>query len=53
LTDQELVKAAQKGDDGAFEELIRLHESRVAATITGMLGRCPEAEDVGQETTLL
>lgn len=49
-SNEELLKAAAGGDLGAFEELIRALEARVAGVIIGMLGRCPEAEDVGQET---
>ncbi len=50
LTDEKLITAAREGDQNAFQELVRRHESRVAATVIGMLGRCAEAEDVGQET---
>jgi RNA polymerase sigma-70 factor (ECF subfamily) len=50
LTEQELITAAREGDDEAFKDLVRRHESRVAATVIGMLGNCPEADDVGQET---
>jgi RNA polymerase sigma-70 factor (ECF subfamily) len=50
LTDEKLVSAARQGDQEAFKELIKRHESRVAATVIGMLGQCPEVEDVGQET---
>lgn len=50
MTDEEQIKASLAGDDVAFKELIKRHESRVAATVIGMLGKCPEAEDVGQET---
>jgi RNA polymerase sigma-70 factor (ECF subfamily) len=50
LTDEKLMSRAREGDNEAFKELIRRYESRVAATVIGMLGRCPEAEDVGQET---
>jgi RNA polymerase sigma-70 factor (ECF subfamily) len=50
LTDQELVAAAKDGDDDAFKELVMRYEPVVAATVIGMLGNCPEAEDVGQET---
>ena len=50
MTDDQLIKAARAGDHGAFKELVRLYEPRVAATVIGMLGKCPEAEDVGQET---
>ncbi len=50
LSEQGLVKKAQKGDKNAFKELVKQNEHRVAATVIGMLGNCPEAEDVGQET---
>ncbi|MBD3288173.1 sigma-70 family RNA polymerase sigma factor [candidate division KSB1 bacterium] len=50
LTDGELIKAYQAGDENAFRTLVKRYESRVAATVIGMLGKCPEAEDVGQET---
>ncbi len=50
LTEQELIKAAREGDEEAFKHLVKCHESRVAATVIGMLGNCPEADDVGQET---
>lgn len=50
LTDDELIAAARQGDDGAFQQLVRRHQSRVAATVISMLGKCVEADDVGQET---
>lgn len=50
MTDDQLIKAAQQGDEQAFKQLIKQYESRVASTVIGMLGKCPEAEDVGQET---
>jgi RNA polymerase sigma-70 factor (ECF subfamily) len=50
LKEKELVKAAQNGDKNAFQELIKKYEPQVAATVIGMLGHSPEAEDVGQET---
>lgn len=50
LNEKELVRAAKNGDKNAFQELIRKYENQVAATVIGMLGYCPEAEDVGQET---
>lgn len=49
-TNEELARAAASGDTAAFEELVRKLEPRVAATVIGMLGRTPEAEDIGQET---
>jgi RNA polymerase sigma-70 factor (ECF subfamily) len=50
LTDDKLIQQYHEGDEGAFKELIKRYESRVAATVFGMLGNCPEAYDVGQET---
>ena len=32
------------------QELVRQNEHRVAATVIGMLGNCPETDDVGQKT---
>lgn len=49
LNDQELIIDALNGDHNAFKELIKKYESQVAATVIGMLGHCPEAEDIGQE----
>ena len=50
VPDLELVERARAGDDGAFRVLVERYESQVAGTVVGMLGRCPEADDVGQET---
>ncbi|MFZ1947063.1 MAG: sigma-70 family RNA polymerase sigma factor [bacterium] len=50
MKEEELVRAARAGDDDAFKEIVRRHEPTVARTVIGMLGDCPEAEDVGQET---
>lgn len=43
------LAAARLGDSQAFARLVERHEGRVAATVIGMLGEGPEAEDVGQE----
>lgn len=50
LPDIELLKSSRDGDVGAFGELVKRYESKVAATVIGMLGQCEEADDVGQET---
>jgi len=52
LTDEKLIRQAREGDDEAFRGLVRRYESLVAGTVIGMLGQCPEADDVGQETFL-
>ena len=49
-SDQVLIDRAGAGDEGAFRDLVERYESRVAATVIGMLGAGDEAEDVGQET---
>jgi len=49
VTDRELLEKARAGDDKAFEELVKRYEPQVAATVIGMLGPGPAAEDVGQE----
>ena len=50
ISEKDLVRKARNGDNNAFKRLIEQNEHRVAAIVTGMLGRCPEADDVGQET---
>ena len=49
-SDLELTRRARDGDDHAFRELVERYQGRVAATVIGMLGPGPDAEDVGQET---
>lgn len=49
-TDDELIQEILKGKQELFKILVLRYEQRVAATVIGMLGRCPEAEDIGQET---
>ena len=48
--DGELLRRSREGDFTAFSELVRRYESKVAATVIGMLGPGDEADDVGQET---
>ena len=48
--EQALVARARDGDSAAFRELVERYEGLVAATVTGMLGPGPEADDVGQRT---
>lgn len=49
-TDEVLLARARDGDAEAFRQLVERYEGAVATTAIGMLGRGPEAEDVGQET---
>lgn len=50
--DQELVDRWQRGDRGAFEQLVQRHERRVFRLLLRMLGSRADAEDVAQETFL-
>jgi len=47
--DRELAAASLAGDERAFARLVERHRGRVAATVVGMLGPGPEADDVGQD----
>lgn len=48
----DLLKKAAQGNQSACAELIHRYQRTVAGTIYGILGLCPEAEDIGQETFL-
>jgi RNA polymerase sigma-70 factor (ECF subfamily) len=50
--DHDLVRRWQAGDEGAFEQLVRLHEKKVFRLLLRMMGNREEAEDVAQETFL-
>ena len=49
-SDDELIGRAREGDQRAFQEIVERYEGKVAATVIGMMGPGPEADDVGQET---
>ncbi|MBN2000955.1 RNA polymerase sigma factor [candidate division KSB1 bacterium] len=50
LTDAQLLDKVKNGDTYLYREIVERYEPQIAATVYGMLGSCPEAEDVGQET---
>jgi len=50
LTDKEIIEKVLKGNHELFGLIIDRYERPVAATIKGLLGDCPEAEEVGQDT---
>jgi RNA polymerase sigma-70 factor (ECF subfamily) len=47
--DQELVRKAQKGDMGAFEELVARHRDKIYARALSMMRNEEEAVDLSQE----
>ena len=49
-TDEDLLALARAGDQRAMRRIVERYEGKVAATVIGMLGSGPEADDVGQET---
>lgn len=48
-TEAELIKLAREGNNLAFRQLVQRHEQQLRATVVGMLGNVPEADDVAQE----
>lgn len=52
LVDFELVERARSGDDVAFNEIVRACRKRILGTITRLISRPEDVEDVGQEVFL-
>lgn len=52
LPEAKVIRMAQRGDEGAFERLYRLHSARVYAVCMRMLRNPDEAEDSTQEVFL-
>ena len=52
MTEKELVRAAQRGDDSAFEELVRTYEKRVYHLALRMCGNVDDTYEVAQEAFL-
>ncbi len=49
LVDFEVVKRAQTGDGAAFNEIVRAYRKRILGTISRLIARPDDVEDVGQE----
>ena len=49
MTDEQILDNIKKGNSSAYRELVIRYESQIASTVIGMLGKGPEAEDIGQE----
>src|SRR5947199_1802377 len=52
LVEFELVKRAQEGDGAAFNQLVLAYRKRILGTISRLIGRPEDVEDVGQEVFL-
>lgn len=50
LSDNEIIDKILNGNPDLYRLLVERYKNPVAGVIKGMLGDCPEAEDVGQET---
>lgn len=52
LVEPAVVERARNGDDAAFNELVRVYRKRILGTISRLIGRPEDVEDVGQEVFL-
>ncbi len=52
MTETELVRAAQKGDESAFEELVRTYEKKIYHLSLRMCNNQEDALEIAQETFL-
>ena len=52
LVDFELIKRAQTGDGAAFNEIVLAYRKRILGTITRLIARPEDVEDVAQEVFL-
>src|SRR5215468_5468884 len=52
LVDFELIKRDQKGDSAAFNEIVLVYRKRILGTITRLIARPEDVEDVAQEVFL-
>src|SRR3989440_10950258 len=50
VPDLDLVRAAQKGDGAAYDELVRRYQERIYATVYHMTSNHEDANDLAQET---
>src|SRR5580704_7750420 len=50
--EKQLVRTAQDGNEAAFEELVRRHQQRVFALVSGIVRRQEDVEDIAQQVFL-
>jgi RNA polymerase sigma-70 factor (ECF subfamily) len=49
LVEQQLVEKAREGDPGAFNQIVTAYRKRILGTISRLIGRPEDVEDVAQE----
>ena len=49
MTEEALVKAARRGDDAAFEELVRRYEKKVYALSLRLCGNSEDAQEAARQ----
>jgi RNA polymerase sigma-70 factor (ECF subfamily) len=49
LVEQELIERARAGDAGAFNDIVLAYRKRILGTISRLIGRPEDVEDVAQE----
>lgn len=52
LVDFELIEGARGGNDAAFNQIVLAYRKRILGTISRLIGRPEDVEDVGQEVFL-
>src|SRR3982074_3107376 len=52
LVEFELIQKAQQGDSSAFSQVVTAYRRRILGTISRLIGRPEDVEDVGQEVFL-
>ena len=52
LVEFQLIERARAGDDQAFQEIVRAYRRRIMGTISRLIGRPEDVEDVAQEVFL-
>ncbi|MCS7026473.1 MAG: sigma-70 family RNA polymerase sigma factor [Bryobacteraceae bacterium] len=52
LIDFSLIQRARNGDDAAYNEIVQAYRKRILGTISRLIGRPEDVEDVGQEVFL-
>lgn len=49
ITDIELIESIRNGNQYAFTEVVNRYKTTINKTISGMIGKCDEVDDIGQE----